>query len=780
MKSYLDLIGQYAKVHKNKNRITILCIAIAVCLVTAIFGLADMEIRAQTTSMINSNGNWHVKIKNLDDQTAKLIGSQVDVAVSGWLQGTDNGTLEGKQLRVLGGDEAISEQMGLAVEKGRFPQTTEEALLDRQAMEQFSISLADTVSVTLADGSRRSFTIVGVYGDFSSLKTADEHGLYLSMEGIQRIADPDSGRYFHVQFKSGINMRTAIDEIKVNYQLMGDQVSENTPLLGMIGQSRDSYMMQLYRVAAVLFMLVLVAGVLMIASSFNMSVLERVQFFGLLRCLGASKAQVKRFVLLEGIRFSLKGIPLGLLTGTGIVWTASAFLKYVNPTFFSEMPLFGVSWISLISGVVVGFLTVIMASLSPCQKAAKVSPLSAVTGNISQTSVLQSNKALKIANRRVETAMGINHAFVSRKNIMLMTGSFAISIILFLGFSGLVNFMHQAVKPLKPYTPDISVVSINNTTSLNTNLFEQIKNNPEVKRAYGRMFAYAIPVATRAEDGSAVDGKINLISYEKNQFYWAKEQLVSGSINEVENGTDSVLVAYSDDLQWRGGDTIALKLPGGEKNVKIAGILSTSPFDRELGAQTVICSEKTFLELTGEQGYTIIDIQLAKGADDMTVSQIRSLTTSQMTFSDRRQSNEEARAAFYSFAIFIYGFLIILASITVFNIINSMNTSVSGRMNQYGVMRAIGMSGRQLHRMVIAEASTYTVCGCLAGCFLGLPLHRFIFRAMITSRWGLPWQPPFTALVVIVGIAVLATFLSVKGPVKKIKQLDIVNVVNAQ
>lgn len=228
------------------------------------------------------------------------------------------------------------------------------------------------------------------------------------------------------------------------------------------------------------------------------------------------------------------------------------------------------------------------------------------------------------------------------------------------------------------------------------------------------------------------------------------------------------------------GDIIALKLSTGQKNVTIAGILSTSPFNGEPGTQTVICSEKTFQELTGERGYTIIDIQLANGADDNTVSQIRSLTTSQMAFSDRRQSNEEAKAAFYSFAIFIYGFLVIIASITVFNIVNSMNTSVSSRMNQYGVMRAVGMSGKQLHHMVIAEAGTYTVCGCLTGCVLGLPLHRFIFRSMITSRWGLQWQPPIAALAIIIGIAVLATILSVIGPVKKINKMDIVNVVNAQ
>lgn len=173
-------------------------------------------------------------------------------------------------------------------------------------------------------------------------------------------------------------------------------------------------------------------------------------------------------------------------------------------------------------------------------------------------------------------------------------------------------------------------------------------------------------------------------------------------------------------------------------------------------------------------------MQLEKGADDETVSQIRSLTTPKMRVSDRRQSNEEGKAAFYSFVIFIYGFLLLIASITVFNIINSINMSATGRMNQYGIMRAVGMSGKQLHRLVLAEACTYAVCGCLMGCVLGLPLHRFIFHSMITSRWGIKWQLSFVPLTVIIAIAVLATILSVIGPVKKINEMDIVNVINAQ
>lgn len=779
MNSYLDLIKEYGRIHKKKNRITILCIAIAVCLVTAVFGMADMEIRAQTISQIKESGNWHIVLSNINDDTAKLIGSRMDVAVSGWIQtmsGKGDYMIQGKPIAIIGSEEAIAKEMELNVIKGYYPKKLEEALIDQQAMEQFSISLGDRVSITFSDGSIHDFKIVGTYNDFASLKKADTHGLVLSYDGFRQIASADSSKcHYFVQFKKGINMHKAINEIKKSYNLSNNQLSENNALLGMVGQSRDSFMMQLYMTAIVLFVLVLTAGTLMIASSFNMNVLERVQFFGLLRCLGASKKQVKKFVLLEGIRFSLKGIPIGLLAGTGIVWSSSAFLKYVNPAYFSDMPLFGISWISLISGVVVGFLTVILASLSPCKKAAKVCPLSAVTGNINHANVPQSKTAVKTAHTKVEIAMGIHHAFSSRKNILLMTSSFAISIILFLSFTVIVNFMHQAVRPLKPYTPDVSIISSNNTLSLDTNLLTQIKNNTEVKHAYGRMFAYNIPVTSAQKKG-----KINLISYEENQFGWTKKQLVSGSISKAQNETESVLVVYSDDMHWKVDDTITLKLSSGEKNVKIAGILSSSPFYGEVGTQTVICSEKTFTEITGKQGYTIIDIQLVKNVSDKTVSNIRGLTTSQMKFSDQRQSNTEAKSAYYSFAIFVYGFLVIIASITVFNIINSMNISVSSRINQYGMMRAVGMSGKQLQHMVTSEAVTYAVCGCMVGCVLGLPLHRAIFNMMITSKWGISWQPPFTSLAIIVSIAVLTTFLSVIGTVTKINKMDVVNVVNAE
>ena len=73
----------------------------------------------------------------------------------------------------------------------------------------------------------------------------------------------------------------------------------------------------------------------------------------------------------------------------------------------------------------------------------------------------------------------------------------------------------------------------------------------------------------------------------------------------------------------------------------------------------------------------------------------------------------------------------ILAFITVFNIFNSMNASAASRTKQYGIMRSIGMGADQLRRMIAAEAFTYAVPGCVAGCILGLPLNKLMFQFLI-------------------------------------------------
>ncbi|CAM4482414.1 ABC transporter permease [Paenibacillus macerans] len=768
MKSYLGLVAEYAKAHKQKNRLTVVCIAISVMLVAAVFGMADMSVKAQINENIRQKGNYHAAITGISDSTAGQIANRNDVKVAGWIGMAEDTVFQGKRLSILGGEQDIAEQMNLVVQEGAYPASEREALLDRPALEQFGLSIGDTIDIALSDGQKREYKITGTYNNFSSLKGTDSHGLYLSTKGIRAL--PPSKEYYFIQFKSNVNINRALSEIKAEYGLGDQQVSTNLILLGLLGQSDDSAMIDLYLTAGILFVLITMAATFMIASSFNMSVLERTQFFGLLRCLGATKKQIKRYIRREGLLYCLKGIPIGLLAGCCVMWAAVLSLNALNYKYLPEMPVFQVSWPAMTAGTAIGFLVVMLASRSPAQKAAQVSPQAAVTGNINHANHQPVNRAANTKWFRVDTAMGFQHAFSNKKSMVLISGSFALSIVLFLCFSVLIAFMGHALRPLKPYAPDLSIVGVKDSILLDRTLMEEVKALPHIKNIYGRMVYRDIPPSQKQGDNTAT-----LISYDDPQFKWAEDKLISGSRGEVQNG-NGVFVSYSEELKWKVGDTITLQLPSGAYEVQVAGILSDTPFVAAKGESMIICSEATFTALTGISDYTIIDMQVDADISE----QVRSLITPQMRLLDKQQANRETRAAYYAMAVFVYGFLIVIALVALINILNTVNASVSSRMANYGVMRAVGMSGKQLKRMVAAESAAYAISGSLTGGVLGLLLHRFFFGLMITSNWGDPWQPPITVLAVTILAATLTTFAAVISPAKKVKKTSIVNVVNAQ
>lgn len=769
MTHYLNLVKEYNKVHKKENKMTLISIIIAVFLVTTVFGMAEMEIKAQQTTMINEYGNWHVMMKDITNEQAKLISARPEIAYAGWIFASRGYTLKGKSIYPSGVDEEMAEQFGIQVQEGSYPIEPNEILINISAKERLKLTIGDEITINGSDDEIVTFKISGFCNDVSSLLKSDGYGGILTPEAMQANFPENSfPKRFYIQFKPHKNMQNTITDISNELSIEEDKIQQNIYLMGALGQSNDSYIVQLYTIAAFLFILILIAAVLMIAGSFNTKVMKRIRFFGLLRCIGASRNQVKRYVFYEGLRFSFKAIPIGLVSGTITVWILSAFLRNVNPTYFSEMPIFNVSLISLILGAGVGFLSVILASFSPSRKASRVSPLSAINGEISRANSQIYKKPVNIKNKKVNIAMGMHHAYMRKKNLFLMVGSFSISIVLFLCFSVEIDFLDQAIKPARPWTPDLSIISKDNTQSISNEVINKVIANPEVKRAYGRAFSYNIPVTVGESKG-----RIDLVSYEKNQFKWSTEQLVDGDINTVSGGIGNVLLVYSEDLSWKVGDKIKISTVNGTNTVNIAGILATSPFDKQKGNEIVICNEDTFKSIIGKFDYTIIDIQLNKNANEENVKAIQNLAKDYI-FSDQRSSNEEVRAVRFSFSIFIYGFLVCIASITVFNIINSMNMSISAKMKEYGYMRAIGMTTKQLKRMITAEAATYTICGSIVGCIIGLPLHRLIFMQSITTKWGLSWKVPINQLMIIILLVIIATYVSIIGPINKIGKLDIV------
>lgn len=577
-----------------------------------------------------------------------------------------------------------------------------------------------------------------------------------------------------VQFSRLCNIPDTINELKANNNLSDEQIIGNIPLLSIQGQIEgETGVNQIYQVAFILSVIVMLTCILMISSSLNSNVAERTEFFGMLRCLGATKKQIMRFVRLEGLYWCKTAIPIGIIFSVVIIWILSAVMRVMNPQWFSSMPIFGISWISIIASILLGLLTVLLAARSPAKRAAKVSPLTAVSGNAGQTVTFR--KAANTKFFKIETALGVHHAKAKKRNYILMTGAFAVCITLFLTFSTLVDFMRNAFVP-PAYTPELSIASEMNTCSIGKEQLEQIKQNDIVKRAYGRMFAYDVPAENSGQSYNA-----NLISYEENQFEWAADSLVDGSIETVMQQENQVLFVQTENADVQVGDNIVLTINDKSQTVTVAGILSDSPLAREEGTETFFCSEETFTALTGEIGYTIIDIQFKNNASSEDVKTIENIfSNGGVIFSDNLSRVQQQRNLYHTFAVLVYGFLSIIVAITIFHIMNTINMGVAAKMKEYGGMRAIGMSNRQLVRMIIAEAGTYAINGVIWGCIIGLPMHWVVYVSLITNIWGTTWSIPFIPLILIIAIVLLTSLLAVREPAKRLQRMSIVENINAQ
>ena len=730
---------------------TVLCIIISVFLVTAIFSVADMMIRTESDFMISNHGNWHIAIKNISQNNADEISNRSDVTAVGVasqfnFEGEQPYRVNEKRTVLYGTDEVYITQISNGIVEGTFPANDEEVMLTPNSVTALGVQLGDSVTLHTPAGDR-TFTISGFGTDDESYYNNQTYliGSYLTQSAFTSVMAQNgvtnNELTYYVQFESAAKAANAITELQTQYQLSDGSISENTGVMGMAGQSNNTAMQSMYGLAAILFVLVLLAGILMISGSMNSIIAQRTQFFGMLRCIGASRQQIIRFVRLEALNWCKTAVPIGVVFGTIISWIICATLHYGIGGEFSTTPVFQISPVGLISGVVVGVVTVFLAAQSPAKRAAKVSPISAVSGNVDNKSSVK--HAIKFSLGKIDNSLGIHHAVEKKKNWFLMTASFALTIMLVFSFSVILDFAKQLVPSLSVTSADIALSSYVNKMDIERSL---------------------------VDERAGID-HINIVSYDDTLLDYSKGSIAQGSLDTVYGNSNKVATVFNRNNSLHIGDTIQF---AGEE-VEITCALSQGLFGDDL---IIICSQETFDRIMGDTKYGLIGIQLDSNATEETIAEIRSLENDDIIITDQREGNKQNNATYWAARIVCYGFLAIIGVISLFNIVNSISMSVSARIKQYGAMRAVGMDNRQLKRMISAEAYTYAISGLIVGCGIGLPLSRFLYNRLITHYFGIEWRFPILWFGIVVAFIFISAIVSVYAPAKRIRNMPITATIN--
>ena len=774
MRSYLSLVPISAKVHKRQSRMTRICIILAVFLVTSIFSMADMWTDAETTAMRHNHGDWHIALQNVSEDEAEQIRKNSGVAVSSWYDeiNTDaeqNYYIDGKNAVLYGIEESYITDIMKYPTEGVYPQNENEVALSADAKELFSVKIGDEITLDTPMGDVK-YTISGFYEDdteyndiiggccvFMNRKAFDE---------IRRLNGIESASQFYIRFQNENGLKKTIADIMQQYNLTAENVMENTAVLGTLGASSNESVNGLYPLAVACFVIILIAGVFMISSCMNSNVAQRTKFFGMMRCIGASKQQIIRFVRLEALNWCKTAIPMGCVLGTVTCWILCAILRFFVKGEWVDMPLFAVSINGILCGALVGVITVFIAAHSPAKQAAMVSPVAAVSGNADMSKNV--NHAAKTRFLKVETSLGIHHATGTKKNLFLMTGSFALMIVLFLAFSACLDLVHKLLPSVtSKFTPDITIASQDDTNSLDGNLPEKIAEIEGVESAFGMMTRTALSVEVNGNET-----EIDLFSHDKTLLDTFKKSVISGDISRVYEDGNYAMAVYNQDNRLDVGDKIKI----GNQELEIVCVTSEG-VGSVSGAPTVVCSEKTFMRLTGECRFAMISVVLKKDVSEAAVSKIRDLAGDYL-FVDNREENSDINGSYWVFRIASYGFLAIISLITVLNITNSISMGVSARIKQYGAMRAVGMGSGQVAKMITAEAVTYAICGTAAGIVLGLLLHYLIYAKVVITHFGGSWNIPFTAIAIVLLLVAFSCIVAIYAPAKRIRNMAITATIN--
>lgn len=776
MKSYLSLVPVSGKVHRRQNRMTIFCIIISVLLVTAIFSVADMWIRTSGEGLQQKHGNWHIQLENISQDIAEEISQRPDVAAIGWSEtfNTDADQpfyIGEKKAALYGTDSIYLAELVNALEEGSLPQSDKDVMLSSNAKLALDVKLGDRVTVKTPSGDT-DFTVCGFGSDDADTYQGQTYlvAVYMTRDayiGVMEQNNIPMNSSCYIQFQDVSKASSIIAEIRQQYDLPEEDISENTAVMGLAGQSSNETMKNIYAIAAVLFVLVLLAGVLMISGSMNSNVAQRTQFFGMMRCIGASRQQIIRYVRLEALNWCKTAVPVGLITGTAIEWGICAVLRYGVGGEFAAMPVFALSPVGLISGATVGIVTVLLAAQSPAKHASKVSPMAAVLGNSDTAFSVCQTRSRKRNIGKVERTLGIHHATASKKNWFLLTASFSLSIILFLCISVGLDFARELLPTMRSWQPDITLTGYANERVLDQSLSDVISGITGVEHTWGCSYMGHVPAASPRQE---ID-HVNITSYSQYMLDCAEDSLVQGNISEIYGNVDKVMTVLNKDNPIKVGDIIQV---AGQEIEVVCGV-SSGLYPSEY---SIICSQETFARLTGEQNYSMIGIQLGSKATDETVKQISSLAESNVIFGDDRQRNQEDANTWLATKFLLYSFMAIIAMITLFNIINSISMSVTARIRQYGAMRAVGMDGEQLTRMIAAEAFTYAVSGLIVGSGTGIVLSRFLYVKLVTRFFGSQWSLPVVLLAIIVVFDTVSAAVAVYAPAKRIRNMPITATIN--
>ncbi len=287
------------------------------------------------------------------------------------------------------------------------------------------------------------------------------------------------------------------------------------------------------------------------------------------------------------------------------------------------------------------------------------------------------------------------------------------------------------------------------------------------------------------KEGSIDNLKDDEVIIVRNTRFLGERTLISPIIN-LKVGDEIILdMNYYNEEKFENWGDVQNYKNDDVKKVKVAAIVDVEPFsgDENYESLSIIASEKTAQSLIegnkhleDQYGVNNLDIRLTddKYADEVDEA-LRNLenTTPGIMYYNRIQSAKEEKAQKLQMMILLMGFTIVVSLISAVNIINTVTTNILLRKKELSALKAIGMTKKQMRRMITFEGVLFGIYGGVIGSILGTGLSYMLYDPMNSLRhfaFSLPWESIIIAMVAVVVMGYVSALI----PLRRLKKENII------
>ncbi|MGC9378491.1 ABC transporter permease [Streptomyces sp. MH13] len=707
------------------------------------------------------------------DGVASVEGAVVSMNVTVVDADNDNvGAASGAP--TFAGNWTKNDLRSMEITSGHAPRGPTETMVDSDTADKHDLKIGDELRTIAQTGDFKA-KIVGIAS--FTVTNPGAAVVYFDTPTAQRQLLGGEGRFsqFNVTAASGVtdaqlkrNVSEALDGGSYKVQTAKETSDEGR---ADIGEFMDVIKYAMLGFAGIAFLV----GIFLIINTFSMLVAQRTREIGLMRAIGSSRRQVNRSVLVEALLLGIVGSVLGVAAGVGIAVGLMKLMSAAGMNLSTDD--LTIKTATPVVGLVLGVVVTVLAAYLPARRAGKISPMAAlrdagtpadgkagwirgligaVLTGAGVAALLTAASADKASDGSLMLGAGIVLTLIGFVVVGPLLAGFVVRVIsaVLLRAFGPVGRLAERNALRNPRRTGatgaalmiglalvacLSVVGSSMVASATSELDKTVGTDfivqgnqrivPQAEKAMQDTPGLEYVTRYKMLDATLTspDGKTDDDGVTAADPTYAEDVRRTTTEGELSAayGTDAMSVGsdYAEKHGVHVGDTISVAFKGGETaKLKVAAITSDDVAIDQGARYISIETMRKYLPAENIPPNTMMLAKAEEGRADQAYAALKKSLDAypQYRVADQTDYKEELKDQVGQLLNMVYGLLALAIIVAVLGVVNTLALSVVERTREIGLMRAIGLSRRQLRRMIRMESVVIALFGALLGLGLGM------------------------------------------------------------